>query len=159
MINIVLYQPVIPPNTGNVMRLCANTNAKLHLIEPLGFDLSDKQVRRAGMDYRDMARVTRYADWAEFMTANQDARLFTLSTRHKHSYHQATFKPHDYLVFGSETHGLPDDVRDLPIPSQRLCLPMCDNNRSLNLSNSVAIVLYEAWRQVDFVGADNIEMD
>ena len=150
MFHIVLYQPEIAPNTGNVIRLCANTGAHLHLIEPLGFKPDDKKLRRAGLDYHDWANVNRYETLQSFVKQNSALRLVTLSTKHSIVYTNFNFRKHDTLVFGPETRGLPDDVRNMVPEAQRLCLPMKPNNRSLNLSNAVAVVLYEAWRQNDF---------
>lgn len=153
MFHIVLVQPQIPPNTGNIMRLCANAGCSLHLIEPLGFELSEKQLRRAGMDYRDLADVTTWTDWAAFRNAEVALRWVTLSTRHTIRYTDFDFQPGDALVFGSETRGLDDDIRDSDEQAAKLRLPMQADNRSLNLSNTVAVVVYEAWRQCGFEGA------
>ena len=155
MLNIVLVHPEIPPNTGNIIRLCANTSCQLHLIEPLGFNMEDKQMRRAGLDYHEYARVQRHADWQAFLQAEQPApqRIFAFTTKGQRSSFAATYQPGDYLVFGAETAGLPPEIRaSLPI-EQLLRLPMCPDQRSLNLSNSVAIAVYEAWRQNAFPGA------
>jgi len=150
MLNIVLFQPQIPPNTGNIIRLAANNGSRLHLIEPLGFNLEEKQLRRAGLDYHDLTHVNRYADYDSFLAACQPTRLFAITTKGKRRYTSISFKPDDYLLFGSETSGLPDAIlSDLGV-EKCLRIPMCENNRSLNLSNSVAIVSYEAWRQCDF---------
>ena len=147
MFNIVLYQPEIPPNTGNIIRLCANTGCNLHLIEPLGFKLEDKQLRRAGLDYHEWADVKTYKSIDELQPGNE---IYALSTKgHKH-YHQATFKAGDYLVFGPETRGLPDDYLCSLDADHVLRLPMLKHSRSLNLSNTVAIVTYEALRQNQF---------
>jgi len=147
MFNIVLYQPEIPPNTGNIIRLCANTGCNLHLIEPLGFKLEDKQLRRAGLDYHEWAPVKTYSSVDE-LKAERD--IYALSTKgHKH-YHQASFKAGDYLVFGPETRGLPDEYLDSLDDGHVLRLPMLEHSRSLNLSNTVAIVVYEALRQNRF---------
>jgi len=150
MFHIVLLEPQIPPNTGNIIRLCANTGCHLHLIKPLGFDLSEKQLRRAGMDYTDLATVTVWEDWWSFLGSGTVQRWVTLSTHHKQLYSDFSFQPGDGLVFGSEGKGLADEIRESDDQAARLTLPMCANNRSLNLSNSVAIVVYEAWRQCDF---------
>ena len=150
MFNIVLYEPEIPPNTGNVIRLCANTGSRLHLVEPLGFQLEDKRLRRAGLDYREWADVRVHADWASCLAALGDSRLFALSTRGSTAYSEAAFRPGDSLVFGPETRGLPQALLDSLPPGQRLRIPMLAHSRSLNLSNSVAIVVYEAWRQQGF---------
>lgn len=158
MFNIVLYEPEIAPNTGNIIRLCANIGAQLHLIEPLGFKPDDKKLRRAGLDYHDWAKVKVHADYSSFLTAQnltdaEIARLFTLSTHNNQVYTEVEYQTQDYFLFGPETRGLPADVRDSVPPVNRLTLPMAPNNRSLNLSNTVSIVLYEAWRQLGFAGA------
>ncbi len=155
MFNIVLVAPEIPPNTGNVIRLSANTGSALHLIEPLGFSMDDKQMRRAGLDYHEYATVRRHADWAAFLASEQpDAqRLFALTTRGSHKVFEQRFQPGDWLVFGSETSGLPAELRERFPPAQRLRLPMMAGQRSLNLSNAVAVVVFEAWRQQGFATA------
>lgn len=150
MFHIVLVEPQIPPNTGNIIRLAANTGCQLHLVEPLGFDLTEKQLRRAGMDYRDLAEVTVWPDWSSLLGSGMIGRWLTLSTRHTQLYSDFQFQPGDALVFGSEGGGLVDEIRESPHQVAQLTLPMCANNRSLNLSNSVAIVVYEAWRQCGF---------
>ena len=152
MFHIVLVEPEIPPNTGNVIRLAANTGCSLHLVEPLGFSMDDKHMRRAGLDYHEYATVSRHADWPTFLqTAQPDPhRLFTLTTRGAHSPHAIAFKPGDWLVFGSETRGLSDAVRASFPPEQCLRLPMREGQRSLNLSNAVAVTVFEAWRQNGF---------
>lgn len=155
MFHIVLVEPEIPPNTGNVIRLAANTGCTLHLVEPLGFSMDDKHMRRAGLDYHECASVQRHANWHSFLqTAQPDTqRLFTLTTRGTRSPHAMTFQPGDWLVFGSETRGIPDDVRAHFPPPQCLRLPMMAGQRSLNLSNAVAVTVFEAWRQCAFAGA------
>lgn len=153
MLNIVLYQPEIPPNTGNIMRLAANTGFFLHLIEPLGFTLDEKSLRRAGLDYRDSSRVAVHASWETFQQQLQPERVFAISTKGKHSVFDTHFKTDDTIVFGSETSGLPPAFRESLPAGQVLRIPMQENNRSLNLSNAVAIVAYEAWRQLGFPGA------
>ena len=152
MFNIVLVQPEIPPNTGNVIRLCANTGCYLHLIEPLGFHMTDPLMRRAGLDYHEYADVKRYASWQAFLdTAVPDlSRCFALTTKGTQNLFEMEFKPGDWLCFGSETKGLPNQVRESFPEHQRLILPMLSGQRSLNLSNTVAIVAYEAWRQNGF---------
>jgi len=152
MFHIVLVAPEIPPNTGNVIRLAANTGCDLHLIEPLGFSMDDKHMRRAGLDYHEYATLTRHADWAHFLAQAQPnpQRLFTLTTRGTHSPFEVRFAPGDWLVFGSETKGLPDAVRASFAPTQCLRLPMRPGQRSLNLSNAVAVTVFEAWRQNGF---------
>lgn len=157
-LHILLYQPEIPPNTGNAIRLCANTGAQLHLIRPLGFDLDDKQLRRAGLDYHEYAQVQVHDDLPAALaaiTAAQGAapRLFALSTRNAVRYDQPQYRDGDAFLFGRETAGLPQAVLDALPEGQRLRLPMRPGNRSLNLSNAVAVVAYEAWRQLGFVQA------
>lgn len=152
MFHIVLVAPEIPPNTGNVIRLSANTGCTLHLIEPLGFSMDDKQMRRAGLDYHEYATLRRHADWASFLANEQPdpQRLLAMTTRGSASVFDQRFRPGDWLVFGSETQGLPADLREQFPPSQRLRLPMIEGQRSLNLSNAVAVVVFEAWRQQGF---------
>ncbi len=152
MIDIVLHQPEIPPNTGNIIRLCANTRARLHLVEPLGFELTDKTLARAGMDYAELAIVTRYPDWAACKAALAGRRFFALSTRGSVRYDTVRFQPGDVLVFGGESCGLPAAVLDEFAPEARLRLPMPPGVRSVNLSNTVAVLAYEAWRQMGFEG-------
>ena len=181
MFDVILFQPEIPPNTGNVIRLCANTGARLHLVRPLGFSLEDAQLRRAGLDYHEYADVKRHAGWAEFIASAQpdlartfamttrgtrfvhDAldealaaiapkRLFALTTRGSARFDQPRYEAGDAFLFGPETRGLPEDVLALVPAAQRLRLPMRPNNRSLNLSNAVAVVVFEAWRQYGFSG-------
>jgi tRNA (cytidine/uridine-2'-O-)-methyltransferase len=154
MLHVVLYQPEIPPNTGNVIRLCANTGAALHLIEPLGFELDDARLRRAGLDYHEYARLLRHADLAAFLADVAPSRLFAFSTRGTTRYDAARYAPGDALLFGPETRGLPADVLAAVPEPQRLRLPMRAENRSLNLSNAVAVSVFEAWRQLGFDGAD-----
>lgn len=155
MLNIVLYQPEIPPNTGNIMRLAANTGFALHLIEPLGFTLDEKSLRRAGLDYRDTSRVSVYPDWESYVAQQNPGRVFAISTKGRTSVFDTHFQQNDTVVFGSETSGLPQAFRDA-LPAQHLLrLPMQANSRSLNLSNAVAVVVYEAWRQLGFVGASH----
>ncbi|MEK8090216.1 tRNA (uridine(34)/cytosine(34)/5-carboxymethylaminomethyluridine(34)-2'-O)-methyltransferase TrmL [Thermithiobacillus plumbiphilus] len=153
MFKVVLYQPEIPPNTGNVIRLCANTGAELHLIEPLGFALDDSKLRRAGLDYHEWARLRVHPGWEAFTSSVQPRRILALSTRARQPYHAVSFQPDDCFVFGPETRGLPVELLGSLPPEQRLRLPMQANSRSLNLSNSVAVVVYEAWRQLGFPGA------
>jgi tRNA (cytidine/uridine-2'-O-)-methyltransferase len=151
MFDVILYQPEIPPNTGNVIRLCANTGARLHLIRPLGFTLEDAQLRRAGLDYHEYAPLRVHDSMEDAIREIAPARLFALSTRNATRYDQVAFGPGDAFVFGPETRGLPEDLL-ASIPDQhRLRLPMRPGNRSLNLSNAVAVVVFEAWRQQDFV--------
>jgi tRNA (cytidine/uridine-2'-O-)-methyltransferase len=150
-LNIILYQPEIPPNTGNIIRLCANTGAQLHLVEPMGFVLDDSRLRRAGLDYHEFASVQRYRNWQEFCRSNPEMKIWAFSTRGKKSYQQAGFQQHDGLLFGPETRGLPNQVLKQQ-GSKVLRIPMRSDSRSLNLSNTVAIVLYEALRQLGFPG-------
>jgi tRNA (cytidine/uridine-2'-O-)-methyltransferase len=148
--NIILYQPEIPPNTGNSIRLCANTGAHLHLVEPLGFDLSAPQLKRAGLDYHDLARVSVHRDLAACLRELAPSRLFVIETDGSKPYHEAAFLPGDSFLFGRETSGLPEDVAATLPAHERLRIPMRPSNRSLNLSNAVAVVVYEAWRQNGF---------
>lgn len=152
MFHIVLVAPEIPPNTGNVIRLCANTGCQLHLVEPLGFSMTDKHMRRAGLDYHEYAPVKRHSNWPDLLhNENPDpSRLWMMTTKGSASVHDTAFAPGDWLVFGCETRGLPPDIRDSVPLNQRLRLPMRTGQRSLNLSNAVAIVTYEAWRQQGF---------
>jgi tRNA (cytidine/uridine-2'-O-)-methyltransferase len=152
MFNIVLVEPEIPPNTGNVIRLAANTGCALHLVEPLGFSMDDKQLRRAGLDYHEYAQVVRHASWQAFLDAQQPRpeRMFALTTRGTGGVFEAQFAADDWLVFGSETKGLSDAVRASFKPAQCLKLPMRSGQRSLNLSNAVAVTVFEAWRQNGF---------
>ncbi len=154
MFNVVLYQPEIPPNTGNIIRLCANSGAALHLIEPLGFDISEKAVRRAGMDYADLANVRTWRSLDECLDSLQPARWFAISTRGAIRYDTVQFAAADVFVFGPETRGLPQALLERCPPERRLRLPMRAGNRSLNLSNSAAVVVYEAWRQLGFPGSE-----
>jgi tRNA (cytidine/uridine-2'-O-)-methyltransferase len=150
VLHVVLYQPEIPPNTGNVIRLCANSGARLHLIKPLGFDLDHAKLRRAGLDYHEFAAVAVHDDLDAFVAITQPARLFALSTRNSTRYTEVKFASDDAVVFGPETRGLPQALLDALPPERRLRLPMRPGNRSLNLSNAVAVVVYEAWRQMGF---------
>lgn len=152
MFEIALYEPQIAPNTGNIIRLCANLGANLHLIEPLGFDLEEKKLRRAGLDYHDLTRVQRHRNYQDFSTAMQGRCIYACTTKGSHSFHLVSYQPGDVFLFGSETSGLPDNVRDAFLPEQRIRIPMQSANRSLNLANSVAIIGYEAWRQHGFMG-------
>ncbi len=153
MFHVVLVTPEIPPNTGNVIRLCANTGAKLHLVEPLGFDLSSAQLRRAGMDYAELASVSVHPGWAACRAVLGDARLFALTTKGA-LVGDSCFQPGDAFVFGSESRGLPAEVLADITVSHRLRLPLVPGNRSLNLSNAVAVTVYEAWRQQGFAGGE-----
>ena len=155
MFHIVLYQPEIPPNTGNIIRLTANTGCTLHLIEPLGFTMEDAQLRRAGLDYHEYASVQRHANWLTFLQQTQPdpQRLFALTAHATRRVHDVAFAPGDWLLFGCETAGLPLAVREACLPANRLRLPMLPGQRSLNLSNAVAVSVFEAWRQCGFTGA------
>ena len=152
MFYVVLFQPEIPPNTGNIIRLCANTGSSLHLIEPLGFEPSDAKLRRAGLDYSDWATVSRHISLDTFLDAVKPGRLFTVSTHNIILYNEPRYQVHDAFLFGPETRGLPDELREVVPDRQRIVLPMMPNNRSLNLSNAVSVVVFEAWRQLGFAG-------
>lgn len=152
VIHIGLFEPEIPPNTGNIIRLCANTGAKLHLVEPLGFELDDKRLRRAGLDYHEWASVSRYPT-VEALTAEISGKIYAITTRGKTHYTDVSYNPDDLLLFGPETRGLPQAFIDSLPEQQRIRIPMQPDSRSLNLSNSVSILVYEAWRQQDFSGA------
>ena len=152
--DVLLFQPEIPPNTGNVIRLCANTGARLHLIEPLGFDLSDRQLKRAGLDYHEYARMQVHPDLETALERIQPRRLFALSTRGSVRYDSVSFADGDAFLFGPESRGLPVDVRNALPPERRVRLPMRAGCRSLNLSNTVAVTVYEAWRQNGFAEAE-----
>ena len=152
MFHVVLYQPEIPPNTGNIIRLCANTGSSLHLIEPLGFELDDKRLRRAGLDYHEFAEVMRYPDLATFLAQVRPDRVFGVSTRGDVRYDRVSYRAGDAFLFGPETRGLPQGILDELAQGRRLRLPMRQGQRSLNLSNSVAVLIFEAWRQQDFAG-------
>lgn len=147
MLHIALYQPEIPPNTGNIIRLCANSGAQLHLIHPLGFELEDKRLRRAGLDYHEFASIKHYDNEVDFIDSNKHRRIYACTTKTKRCYTSVNYQDEDLLLFGPETRGLPEALRDNPIR-----IPMKENSRSLNLSNSVAIILFEACRQLDFMG-------
>lgn len=152
MFDVVLFEPEIPPNTGNVIRLCANTGTHLHLVQPLGFNLEDKALARAGLDYHDLARVSIHENWAACRQALDGRRLFAVSTRGGVRYDQPEFRAGDVFVFGSETRGLPEAIHAAVGDGRRLRLPMQPSNRSMNLSNAVAVVVFEAWRQLGFMG-------
>ncbi len=147
MFNIVLFEPEIPPNTGNIIRLAANTSSRLHLIEPLGFELDEKRLKRAGLDYHEWANVILYSSFDDFISKNPNANLYALSTKGKKVFSDAPFKQDDFFIFGPETRGLPDSILYSERVAELLTLPMAKNSRSLNLSNTVSIVIYEAWRQ------------
>jgi tRNA (cytidine/uridine-2'-O-)-methyltransferase len=150
MINIVLFEPEIPPNTGNIIRLAANTGSPLHLIKPLGFELDDKRMRRAGLDYHEYAGVSIYEDFSEFLEKHGGKRLFGISTKASRHYSDVDFEDEDFVIFGPETRGLPDSVRQGLGANRILRIPMLEASRSLNLSNATAVVVYEAWRQLGF---------
>jgi tRNA (cytidine/uridine-2'-O-)-methyltransferase len=154
MLDIVLVEPEIPPNAGNVIRLAANTGARLHLVGPLGFSLEDRQLKRAGLDYHDLAEVTMHRGWGECREALAGRRIFALTTKGGRSYAEVEYRGDDVFVFGSETKGLPDEILEPFPPQMRLRLPMRPGNRSLNLSNAVAVVVFEAWRQLGFRGGE-----
>ena len=151
MFNIVLFQPEIPPNTGNIIRLCVNTSSNLHLIKPLGFDIDEKQVRRAGLDYHDIANIQTYESYTSCCENLKNKRYFAVTTKAKTHYHDISYKEWDVFVFGPETRGLPGIILNKMADNEKIRVPMMKNNRSLNLSNTVAIVLYEAWRQIEFI--------
>ncbi|KTD20203.1 RNA methyltransferase TrmH family, group 2 [Legionella lansingensis] len=150
MLHIALYQPEIPPNTGNIIRLCANSGAQLHLIHPLGFALDDKRMRRAGLDYHEWANVIHYENEQDFINKNQQKRIFACSTKGQKSYHEMTYQDNDLFLFGPETRGLPAPLLN---HFTAIRIPMRPHSRSLNLSNAVAIILFEAWRQLQFIGS------
>ena len=152
MFDVVLYQPEIPPNAGNVIRLCANAGARLHLVEPLGFSMEDRYLRRAGLDYHELVTIRRHPDWASCATALAGARMFALTAGANHRYADVRFAAGDAFVFGPEAHGLPGEMLEHFPAERRLRLPMHPGNRSVNLSNAVAIVVFEAWRQLGFPG-------
>lgn len=154
MFNIILFQPEIPPNTGNVIRLCANTGAHLHLIRPLGFELDDKQLRRAGLDYHEYAAVQVHDDLAQCLNALDNPRVFALTTKGAQPFFEMSFRAGDAFLFGPESRGLPAEVLASLPPEQRVRLPMRPDNRSLNLSNAVAVTVFEAWRQCGFICAE-----
>ncbi|OED35585.1 tRNA (uridine(34)/cytosine(34)/5-carboxymethylaminomethyluridine(34)-2'-O)-methyltransferase TrmL [Chromatiales bacterium (ex Bugula neritina AB1)] len=150
MFNIVLFEPEIPPNTGNIMRLCANTGCSLHLIEPIGFELDEKRVKRAGLDYRDLSVTKRWSSLDDYLSEQLPASIYAFTTKGSCIYTDTSFKPGDTLLFGPETRGLPASILDSLLPAQKLRLPMMQGSRSLNLSNTVAIAVYEGWRQNQF---------
>ena len=153
--NVVLFEPEIAPNTGNIIRLCANTGCRLHLIKPLGFDWDDKKLRRAGLDYQEWADVKQWDNFDDFLSCVEDTgRLFGFTTKAKRGHHINPFGREDFLLFGPETRGLPVTILENLPEKQKLRLPMVEGSRSLNLSNSVAVAVYEAWRQLDFIGAN-----
>ena len=151
MFNVVLYQPEIPSNTGNIIRLCANTGAQLHLIKPFGFDLEDKKLRRAGLDYHEFAKIIVHQSWSDFLAANAIGRLFAFTTKGGQGYSEVEYQKGDGLLFGPETRGLPLNILAEFSDTEKLRIPMLRESRSLNLSNTVAVALYEAWRQQNFL--------
>jgi tRNA (cytidine/uridine-2'-O-)-methyltransferase len=153
MFHVILYQPEIPPNTGNIIRLCANTGCQLHLIKPLGFSLEDKQLIRAGLDYHEFAKLRVHDDLADCLSAFDPARVFALTTKGSQPFHQVVYQAGDAFLFGPESRGLPADVLGLFKAAQLVRLPMLPDNRSLNLSNTVAVAVFEAWRQAGFIGS------
>ncbi len=150
MLNVVLFEPEIPPNTGNIIRLCANTGFRLHLIEPLGFSLEEKQLRRAGLDYGDLTDMQRWQSFSQYLEQNDQHPIYAFTTKGSTRYDNVHYQPGDSLVFGPETRGLPDNILNALPDNRRICLPMQVGSRSLNLSNVVAIAAYEAWRQNGF---------
>ncbi|MFU9136392.1 tRNA (uridine(34)/cytosine(34)/5-carboxymethylaminomethyluridine(34)-2'-O)-methyltransferase TrmL [Erwinia tasmaniensis] len=153
MLNIVLFEPEIPPNTGNIIRLCANTGFRLHLIEPLGFAWDDKRLRRAGLDYHEYTAVKRHGSYAAFLAAETPGRLFALTTKGTPAHSAVSYQAGDYLLFGPETRGLPAEILNALPAQQKIRIPMQPDSRSMNLSNAVSVVVYEAWRQLDYCGA------
>jgi tRNA (cytidine/uridine-2'-O-)-methyltransferase len=153
MFHVILYQPEIPPNTGNIIRLCANTGCQLHLVKPLGFTLEDKQLVRAGLDYHEFATLRVHDSLQDCLTAFDPARVFALTTKGSHAFHAGSYQPGDAFLFGPESRGLPAEILDQFNAGQRVRLPMLPHNRSLNLSNTVAVAVFEAWRQCGFDGA------
>jgi tRNA (cytidine/uridine-2'-O-)-methyltransferase len=154
MFHVALYEPEIPPNTGNIIRLCANTGAALHLIEPLGYELHDRLLKRAGLDYHEYAELKVHANYTDFMKVHKESRLFALSTHGRNNLFEAEFRPGDVFMFGPETRGLPKNILESYDPYFVRRLPMLGSSRSLNLSNAVAVVIYEAWRQCGMVGGN-----
>tara|TARA_B110000116_G_C16735792_1_gene535982 strand:+ start:518 stop:994 length:477 start_codon:yes stop_codon:yes gene_type:complete len=153
MLDVVLFQPQIPPNTGNIIRLCANSGFRLHLIEPLGFDLEDKKLRRAGLDYHEFAAIQRHANFNAFMETEQPKRVLAITTKTNNFYGDVSFEAGDYLLFGSETAGLPEEVRVQIPDNDKIRIPMLKESRSMNLSNAAAVIVYDAWRQLGFPNA------
>lgn len=150
MLNIVLYEPEIPPNTGNIIRLCANTGMQLHLIEPIAFDLEDKKLRRAGLDYHEFANIKVYQSYLDFVKQEKPQKMYACTTKTDQAYSDIQFMAGDYLLFGPETRGLPENIRYDENVTTPITIPMKHNSRSINLSNAVAIIAFEAWRQLDF---------
>ena len=150
MLNIALYEPEIPPNTGNIIRLCANTGCKLHLIKPLGFDLDDKKLRRAGLDYREFAQIRVWDTLKKFLIETDGKRVFGVTTKGQKIYSDVLFEREDIMLFGPETRGLPNNVLDNLPPEMKIRIPMKEDSRSLNLANAASVIIYEAWRQLNF---------
>ncbi|MEE6032578.1 tRNA (uridine(34)/cytosine(34)/5-carboxymethylaminomethyluridine(34)-2'-O)-methyltransferase TrmL [Avibacterium paragallinarum] len=157
MLNIVLYEPEIPQNTGNIIRLCANTGFRLHLIEPLGFAWDDKRLRRSGLDYHEFAEIKKHKTFEAFVDTEQPARLFAMTTKGRLAHSQVSYQQGDYLMFGPETRGIPAQILAQMPMEQKIRIPMTENSRSMNLSNSVAVAVYEAWRQLGYGGAVNFD--
>lgn len=155
MFNIVLYEPEIPPNTGNIIRLCANTGCSLHLIEPLGFDLDDKRLRRAGLDYGEWQTIQRHQGWSAFIEQQKPERLWAISTKGRKGHSDAAFAARDYIVFGPETRGLPRSLLETLGEEKVLRIPMLKDSRSMNLSNAASVIVYEAWRQLGYRGSSD----
>jgi tRNA (cytidine/uridine-2'-O-)-methyltransferase len=153
MLDVVLFQPQIPPNTGNIIRLCANTGCRLHLIEPFGFDLDDKKLRRAGLDYHEFAAINRHKSFDAFIESEQPKRVLAITTKTTNYYGDVKFTSGDYLLFGSETNGLPEEVRQKIPDEDKIRIPMVPDSRSMNLSNATAVIIFEAWRQMGFEGS------
>jgi tRNA (cytidine/uridine-2'-O-)-methyltransferase len=153
MLNIVLFEPEIPPNTGNIIRLCANTGFQLHLIEPLGFTWDDKRLRRAGLDYHEFTAIKKHADYQAFLASESPERLFALTTKGTPAHSAVAYQKGDYLLFGPESRGLPAGILDALPAQHKIRIPMIAESRSMNLSNAVSVVVYEAWRQLDYAGA------
>lgn len=153
MLNIVLFEPEIPPNTGNIIRLAANTGCHLHIIEPTGFELDDKRLRRAGLDYGEWKDIQIHPDWDGFMATCQPKCLFAITTKGSQHHHKTDYEDGDFVIFGPETRGLPDEILNHASITQRIRIPMMPHSRSMNLSNSVAVIVYEAWRQQSFINA------
>lgn len=153
MLDVVLFQPEIPPNTGNIIRLCANTGYRLHLIEPLGFDIDDKRLKRAGLDYHEFANLKRHKSYEDFVKNEQPQRVYAITTKATNYHHNVEFKAGDYLLFGSETKGLPESVRQQIPNEDKIRIPMLKESRSMNLSNATAVVIFESWRQLGFPNA------
>lgn len=153
MLNIVLFEPEIPPNTGNIIRLCANTGFQLHLIEPLGFAWDDKRLRRAGLDYHEYTSLKKHSNYAAFLASEAPQRLFALTTKGTPAHSAVSYQKGDYLLFGPESRGLPAEILNALPAEQKIRIPMMAESRSMNLSNAVSVVVYEAWRQLDYTGA------